>query len=276
MEKPLFVIKDLCCAYRTGHEVLRIPYLEIPKGKLVILLGRSGFGKSTLLETLGLMNNTIKSGDVVFYDETNEKETSYASLWKESNLTEIARIRREHFSFIFQNTNLMPNFTAYENACLTQMISGVSFEAAKEKVKGVMGLMGLSEVPETKRAVELSGGQKQRLAFVRAITPEFLVLFGDEPTGNLDHFNSVELLSILHNNILLNRRSALIVSHNIDLSLKFADILILISKAGKDVSYCKITNEQVFIRPEKTNEPWLTQDGRAVHDMAGRIESLLA
>src|SRR5260221_4996869 len=107
-------INNLSCSY-TGNEnakVLFIPKLEIEKGKIIFLLGASGSGKSTLLETLGLMNNTIASGSVeLLYRKDNTLD--YAGLWKNNDLDQINRVRKDFLSFIFQETNLMENFTAY-------------------------------------------------------------------------------------------------------------------------------------------------------------------
>lgn len=273
MNKPLFVIENLSCSYKKGPVVLKIPQLEIPRNKIIVLLGKSGFGKSTLLETLGLMNNTISEGDIKFFPGEDDRIISYKDLWFSSKLSEIARIRREHFSFIFQNTNLMPNFTAYENACLTQMISGVSFQKAKEKVREVMVEMGLGKVRESQRAVELSGGQKQRLAFVRAITADFLVLFGDEPTGNLDNYNSEELMWKLDRNIRANNGSAIIVSHNVELSMKFADVLMVLSREKRDDSFCLINNEQTFYKDHQ-HGTWNDYKNRPVDDIRNTIDEL--
>ena len=109
--KPLFEIKDLVCAYKRGHDVLRIPYLEIPRNMFTVLIGKSGSGKSTFLETLGLMNNTVKSGDVLFFPKDDKEPISIKSLWAKDKKALLAKIRRDHFSFIFQDTNLMPNTT---------------------------------------------------------------------------------------------------------------------------------------------------------------------
>jgi len=273
MNKPLFVIENLSCSYKKGPVVLKIPRLEIPRNRIIVLLGKSGFGKSTLLETLGLMNNTISEGDIQFFPGEDDTMISYKDLWFSGKLSEIARIRREHFSFIFQNTNLMPNFTAYENACLTQMISGVPFLKAKEKVRDVMVEMGLEKVKDTQRAVELSGGQKQRLAFVRAITPDFLVLFGDEPTGNLDNYNSEELMWKLDGNIRQNNGSAIIVSHNVELSMKFADVLMVLSRDQKEVPFCQIRNENTFYKDYQHGN-WTDYQGKPVDDIKSSIDEL--
>ena len=107
MDNPLFVIKDLACAYNNGNEVLIIRDLVIPRNRFVVLVGKSGSGKSTFLETLGLMNNTIKNGDVLFFPSDNGEGLSLKKHWEVSHRQEIARLRRKYFSFIFQNTNLM-------------------------------------------------------------------------------------------------------------------------------------------------------------------------
>ena len=116
----IFSISDLICSYTGNDKALEIKELEIPKGKLTFLLGSSGSGKSTLLETLGMMNNTIASGKINLNFQ-NEAIDLY-TLWKENNESKISEIRKRHLSFIFQNTNLMENFTAYENISLSRMI----------------------------------------------------------------------------------------------------------------------------------------------------------
>ena len=252
MGKPLFVIKDLVCAYKRGYDVLRIPYLEIPQKKFTVLIGKSGSGKSTFLETLGLMNNTVKSGDVLFFPKDDKEPISIKSLWAKDKKALLAKIRRDHFSFIFQDTNLMPNFTAYENACLSQMIQGVPMGVAMEKVKSIMNTINLGDVEEWKNAVELSGGQKQRLAFVRAVTPDFSVLFGDEPTGNLDEYNSDDLMASLKSNIQKNGTSTIIVSHNVPLSVKYADVIILLTKKDDTSNCVEIDSHHIYQRMNNT------------------------
>jgi ABC-type lipoprotein export system ATPase subunit len=201
MNTPLFTVSGLVCAYQKGHNVLKVKHLVIPRHKIVVLIGKSGSGKSTFLETLGLMNNTITEGNVQFHCGNGEQSVSFKQLWQKGFSEQLASTRRKHFSFIFQSTNLMPSFTAYENACLSQMIQGRSFANAMAKVKSVMEDLDLGHIPVEKHSVELSGGQRQRVAFIRAITPDFTVLFGDEPTGNLDEYNANELMTRLRYNI---------------------------------------------------------------------------
>lgn len=234
--KPAFEIKDLVCSYdgTSKNAVLEIPNLVLPKGEVVFLLGASGSGKSTLLEALGLMNDTIVAGDVKLH--LNEDTVlNYDSIWEESNSARISEIRKSALSFIFQNTNLMDNFSVYENICLSSMIQkGVHQAEALDKAKELMKNIGLpeSEVPTSTLAKNLSGGQRQRVAFARALNPGPKVLFGDEPTGNLDEKNADELLKIIKSN-LGKESTAVIVSHDIRLALKHADRIVCFSKQAE-------------------------------------------
>lgn len=249
MPQTLFHINNLSCAYRQqngmfGAPVLKIEQLQIPKGKIVVLLGKSGAGKSTILETLGLMNDTMTTPSQLLFTPSGDQKYHFETVWKDSQLD---NIRKQYFSFIFQNTNLMPNFTVYENICLTQMIQGASQAEAMKKARDMMHRVGLQEVDEHKKPHELSGGQRQRVAFVRAITPNFTVLFGDEPTGNLDEINSRELMTILTDNIREHQRTAIIVTHNIDLALEFADQIIILTK-DNDANCGQVAAQNIFYK----------------------------
>lgn len=248
--KPLFIVKDLICSYniKGGQEVLRIKKLNIPKNKLFFILGASGSGKSTLLETLGLMNNTIAKGEITFFDE-NDRGVSYGSIWQENSDSELNLLRKKYYSFIFQNTNLMENFTAYENISLAEMIKSGTF--LSETTGNVTNLLEkvrlpLTEVNKSTLPTNLSGGQRQRLSFVRAFSTNPLVLFGDEPTGNLDEENSNELFRLLKERIGQGT-TGIIVSHNIDLAMEFADKIIVITKDSRN-GYGEVLPENIFDR----------------------------
>lgn len=228
----LIHIQNLSCSYslQEKDKVLYIQNLSIEKGKIVFLLGASGSGKSTLLETLGLMNNTIATGTLQWYNGNTSVELG--QLWKSGNTTEINRIRKEYLSFIFQNTNLMENFTAYENICLSQMIKkNSSQQTVMTGAENLMQQVGLplSQVGYETLSVNLSGGQRQRISFVRALNNDYKILLCDEPTGNLDEVNARELMKIVKQN-LTSESSAVIVSHDVNLALNYADEIILITK----------------------------------------------
>ena len=141
---PLFRIRKLRCSYDGNEVVVDIPELDIPRKGLIGLMSVSGGGKSTTLETLGLMNHTFLSGsEITFFPHEEGEGYEFEHLWKSENDRNISQIRNEHYSFIFQKTNLMPNFTAYENICITQMIQGKSHQASILHAKKVMDAMGL-------------------------------------------------------------------------------------------------------------------------------------
>lgn len=239
----LFDIANLKCSYDKHYIpgqskiVLEIDNLVLPRGKKIFIVGESGIGKSTILEVLGMMNNTIVPGQdtrFLFYDD-EDKCIDLLNLWKRNNDKELSAFRLKHFNFIFQSTNLMRNFTAYENISLTRMLQGYSQESAFKDASKVLADLGLSHIDEERMAQELSGGQQQRLAFARAILPDFTVLFGDEPTGNLDADNAMNAMRLL--SVKLNERkgsSAIIVSHDMHLAVTYADIIVKVKKEARE------------------------------------------
>lgn len=271
MNNKLFEIEHLRCSYdkkyREGQSrvVLEIEHLTIPRGKKIFIVGESGIGKSTILETLGMMNNTIVPGDptrFVFF-ESGGKELDLKQMWDKRDKF-LSNFRLKNYSFIFQSTNLMKNFTAYENIAFTRMLQGFTRYSSFQRTKKVLEDLGLEHVDENRMAQELSGGQQQRLAFARAILPDFTVLFGDEPTGNLDSENAIRVMEIL--NKKLNEHegaSAIIVSHDMHLAVTFADVIIKIRKClrpkqhqdDEDISYGVIDDACIYVSNE-TRTSW--------------------
>lgn len=272
MEK-LFEIEKLRCSYdkdyREGESkvVLEIEHLCIPKGKRVFIVGESGIGKSTILETLGLMNNTIVSSNetkVLFHDKKG-RVIDLAKLWQYKSEKRLSDFRLKNYSFIFQSTNLMRNFTAFENISFTRMLQGYTKFSCFKRTRKVLVDLGLEHVGEERMAQELSGGQQQRLAFARAILPDFTVLFGDEPTGNLDAENAVRVMQVLSEKLEdLGDASAIIVSHDMHLAVSFADVIIKIRKEirpkkhdyDEDVMYGVIDDSCVFVPDEEEGYGW--------------------
>lgn len=268
----LFEIENLRCSYdkhyREGQSkvVLEIKHLEIPRGKKIFIVGESGIGKSTILETLGMMNNTIVPENdtrFIFFD-TDGKEIDLKGMWKKSDKT-LSDFRLKNYSFIFQSTNLMKNFTAFENIAFTRMLQGFSRFSSFQRTKKVLEDLGLDHVDEKRMAQELSGGQQQRLAFARAILPDFTVLFGDEPTGNLDAENAVRVMEILDKKLDEHEgASAIIVSHDMHLAVTFADVIIKIHKCfrpkqheeDEDISYGVIDEACVYTPLPNREDGW--------------------
>lgn len=262
----IFDIKELSCSYdrysRDGSRrvVLEIAHLAIPRGKKVFIVGESGIGKSTVLETLGMMNNTIVPSEKsqFIYRGDDGQTVDLKSLWQKGD-RQLAAFRLKHYSFIFQSTNLMKNFTAFENVAFTRMLQGFSRFSCFQRTRQVLADLGLEHVDELRMGQELSGGQQQRLAFARAILPDFTVLFGDEPTGNLDAENAQRVMEVLKQKLDEHDGStAIIVSHDMHLAANFADVIIKIRKClmpkkhddDEDISYGFIDDNCVFSRTD--------------------------
>lgn len=268
----LFEISNLRCSYDRDYRegiskvVLEIRDLVLPRGKKIFIVGESGIGKSTILEVLGLMNNTIvpqQDTKFLFYDK-EDNCMDLMELWARESDDDLSEFRLRHFNFIFQSTNLMRNFTAYENIALTRMLQGYSQEEAFAKASQVLSDLGLGHIAQDRMAQELSGGQQQRLAFARAILPDFTVLFGDEPTGNLDSDNAAKAMELLSDKLNeLNGSSAIIVSHDMHLSATFADMIIKIRKESRavndvkdEVSYYGVIDQSCIFTPSQDKTSW--------------------
>lgn len=269
--KRLFEIQNLRCSYDKNYRegiskvVLEIRDLILPRGKKIFIVGESGIGKSTILEVLGLMNNTIvkdANSRFTFFNEDGSA-VDLLKLWEQNSDDELSKFRLNHFNFIFQSTNLMRNFTAIENIALTRMLQGYSREEAFAKAKSTLAELGLRNIDEERMANELSGGQQQRLAFARAIVPDFTVLFGDEPTGNLDSDNATKAMELLSNKLnSMNGSSAIIVSHDMHLSATFADVIIKIRKEERrntvsdEMVYYGVIDDKCIFTPSADKSEW--------------------
>ena len=204
-------IQSLERRYRQGFSeitVLQKASLEIKKGEIIALVGPSGAGKSTLLHIVGLLEKP-DHGDVVFDGRPCAKLPD----------TMRTKLRRHHIGFVYQQHNLLADFSAIENVMIPQMITGISSEKAYERAQWMLNKMGLGD-RLSHRPMELSGGEQQRVAIARALANRPKVLLADEPTGNLDPHTSdmvfEELLSLVRDTGL----TALIATHNPTLANK--------------------------------------------------------
>lgn len=254
----IFDIENMKCSYKHVEAfqsdktdiVLDIKNLKIPRGKVIFFVGPSGIGKSTILETLGFMNRTIASVDKFDY---NGKDVRNIWGWSDDKISDF---RNKEFSFIFQQCNLMQNFTAYENVMATALIQGTSKDKARILTNKILKLMELP-ANEDRPVYRYSGGQQQRLAFARAILPQFKVLFGDEPTGNLDVKSAENLMKVLIESIKERQATAIIVSHDMHLAVTYADMIIQIQRVsigkneiGSENYYGLIDENSIFDKKE--------------------------
>lgn len=229
--EPAFTLRNLHLGYR-GQEVLHVTDLVVPSGGMVFIIGPSGTGKSTLLESVGLMSNTFLKVDGS-KPLLSIEGTAYdpIALWAGPS-DRLAAVRRERFSFIFQSTNLMPNFTIGENIRMAVQDEARSSEDLAGQIASLMESMHLPASLLNKAAHEVSGGQKQRIAFIRALVKRFSILLADEPTGNLDPANSVVLFRVLKEHLVALGRTAVVVTHHLDLASEFGDMILEIDPAN--------------------------------------------
>jgi putative ABC transport system ATP-binding protein len=174
--------------------------LEIERHRLTAVMGPSGSGKSTLMHILAGLDRP--DGGTVTIDGTDITALDDDALTK---------LRRSHIGFIFQFFNLLPMLTAEENILLPLEIAGSSPDAQwKEEVMEKVGLTDR----RTHRPAELSGGQQQRVAVARAVVAKPVVMFADEPTGNLDSRTGAEILGLLRDTVDSLGQTTVMVTHD--------------------------------------------------------------
>ena len=189
--------------------------LKIKSGDLVALVGPSGSGKSSLLHLLALLDEPTK-GDIKINNVFTKK------LFDEKK----DEIRKKNISIIFQDNNLLNDFTAIENVMMPLIIKGVNMEIAKNKAHTILKAVKILERSEH-FPNELSGGEQQRVAIARALIAETNLILADEPTGNLDFKTSKEIFSYFLKLKKL-KKTIIFATHNRELANK-ADYKLFIS-----------------------------------------------
>lgn len=191
---------DVNKIYPTGEvevKALNHTIFTIDKGKLVVILGPSGAGKTTCLNILGGMDN-VTSGKVIV---ANKDITKY-------NRKDLIKYRRNTIGFVFQFYNLIQNLTAIENVELAGTISKDPLSPL-ETLKSVGLIDRINNFP-----AQLSGGEQQRVAIARAIAKNPEILLADEPTGALDYKTGKQILKLLQDICLKRKMTVIIISHN--------------------------------------------------------------
>lgn len=202
--------------YPSGTEVLRDISFEIKEGEFVSIVGKSGAGKTTLIKMiLGLEKPTY--GDIFFNGESISR----------ADQKMIQRIRRK-IGAIYQDYRLLPAKTVYENVAYIMEVEGKKTEEIKEDVLRVLEIIGLRDKVNN-FPLELSGGEQQRLAVARAMVNHPNVIIADEPTGNLDPYNTYEVISLLGK---INRtgRTVILSTHDREIINKLGRRVITIEK----------------------------------------------
>ncbi len=187
--------------------VLNDVSFDVKKGEIVAVVGKSGSGKSTLLQILaGFMKP--EHGSIV----VNAQEIAGF------NEVQSAKFRLENFGFIFQNFQLMPSLTAFENIELPLKLKGMNVSERRKRVEVIMKKVGLTEVTDH-YPNELSGGQQQRVSIARALVTNAPILLADEPTGSLDSETEQDILMLIQQ---LNREldlTFIIITHDEEVAM---------------------------------------------------------
>ncbi|MBN1496924.1 MAG: ABC transporter ATP-binding protein [Spirochaetes bacterium] len=220
MEKSVIVkAKGLEKIYGIGRSALRVLKgisFEIGKGEAISIVGPSGAGKSTLLNLIGCLD-AFQAGSLAVMGR------EIANL----SVEDLSGFRNRHVGFVFQFHNLLPEFTALENAMIPLMIRRVKRKEARQRALHLLERFNLAERAHHKPS-ELSGGECQRVAVARAIIGNPDLLLADEPTGNLDSANSLMLTDML---LSLGRdegTTVVIVTHDRDIATRTGKTITLI------------------------------------------------
>jgi lipoprotein-releasing system ATP-binding protein len=190
-------------------QVLKEIDLQVNKGEFLSLVGKSGCGKSTLMYVLSTMDT----------DYEGELEISGERLTNK-NQNELAAFRNKHIGFVFQFHYLLPEFTALQNVMIPSLKLGrFSRSEIEERAYKKLEMLGMKE-HATKLSSKLSGGQQQRVAIARALINDPDIIMGDEPTGNLDSYNTRLVFDIFQELTHTYNQTIIAVTHDEEFAKK--------------------------------------------------------
>lgn len=194
-------------------EILKGISLSIGAGEVVSVVGASGAGKTTLLQILGTLDRA-DSGSLTI-DGVEVSSLSEAAL---------AELRNKSIGFVFQNHQLLPEFTALENVCVPALIAGGSLRELRPRAEALLSMLGVGGRSGHKPS-ELSGGECQRVAVARALMNKPKVIFADEPSGSLDSRNKEELHQLFFDLRAELQQTFVLVTHDTSLAQRADRIL---------------------------------------------------
>jgi len=206
--KEVISLKDIRKSYYLGKQelpVLKGINLTINSNEYVALMGPSGSGKSTLMNIIGCLD-TPTAGQYVL----NGKDVS------RMEDDELADVRNVEIGFVFQQFNLLPRLTAWENVAMPLIYAGIGKKEREERAREMLAKVGLGDRAHHKPN-EISGGQSQRVAIARALINNPSLILADEPTGNLDTKTSVEIME-LFSQIHSQGNTVVLVTHEEDIA----------------------------------------------------------
>ncbi len=206
--KEVIKLNDIRKSYYLGHQelpVLKGINILITENEYVALMGPSGSGKSTLMNILGCLDSPT-GGEYILNGKNVSKMMD----------DQLADVRNVEIGFVFQQFNLLPRLTAWENVALPLIYAGTNKKEREERARAMLAKVGLSDRAHHKPN-ELSGGQSQRVAIARALINNPSILLADEPTGNLDTKTSIEIME-LFGQIQEQGNTVVLVTHEEDIA----------------------------------------------------------
>ena len=199
-------MKNIHKFYKNGDEsleALKGVSFALEQGEILAIMGSSGSGKSTLLHIIGAMD-VADEGDIYL---NGTKEEKYGV---EPDAT---RIRYENIGFVFQDFNLIQDFTVEENVSLPLILTGEKTKEIRRRTKDILEMVGIGEKGRNP-VTNLSGGQRQRVAIARALINNPKILLADEPTGNLDSHTSEEVMELMQRVVREQKKTLVMVTHD--------------------------------------------------------------
>ena len=219
-----------------GNQVQALSNINfsVEKGEYVAIMGESGSGKTTLLNILAALDKPT-SGEVLL----NGKNLVSV---KEK---EISAFRRDHLGFVFQDFNLLDNFSLKDNIFLPLVLSGVDYKEMEKRIRPIAQKLGITELLE-KYPYEVSGGQKQRAAIARALITKPQLILADEPSGALDSKAADSLMHLFHT-INMDGQTIVMVTHSVKAASSASRVLFI--KDGEvfhQLYRGNMTNEEMY------------------------------
>ena len=225
MSNTILACEAVCKNYYDGQlnvQVLDNLTLQVEKGRSIGIVGASGSGKSTLLHILGGLDKPT-SGRVSLMGQDLSQLSQ----------KQLSRLRNQHLGFVYQFHHLLPEFSALENVMMPLLIGKRPKEQARERALLMLEKVGLKD-RVLHRPGELSGGERQRAAIARALVTDPACLLADEPTGNLDRKNALNILDMMMELKQELGTALVVVTHDDEMAARFDRVLNMTDGALSD------------------------------------------
>lgn len=250
MKIPLIQIKNLVHEFSAGDTTVRVLHgldLTLYQGEMVAIIGQSGSGKSTLMNILGCLDKATSGSYTIFGKSVDDMDSE-----------ELAKLRREHFGFIFQRYHLLGDINALDNVTVPAVYAGMNATKRRKRATKLLTQLGLGD-KITNRPSQLSGGQQQRVSIARALMNGGDIILADEPTGALDSVSGEQVMNILHR-LKDDGHTIIMVTHDANLAsqakrvIELKDGHIIIDYYNDNAKNQKPLNNDANIQNTATNK----------------------